>query len=333
MDLTPKSYKDPTPYFSSTFRPYPSSNPSIYPTPPQSCEHPEVVQARSPAISGLGIINCNIQSPSGQIPLGNSPQTLLPPTQCWSQGPTSSACFSDTSPSLSNYTGLNLYDDLDTLSTTGTSPFPVTSSQSETSHPLAFLGSQQTSRASNVDMQGTPMFDNFDLHERSNPVVPRAQPSVVSQVMPMATRNSLKRPFQGDNLAYQPPVTSVPSNCDRNSDGVLNMNNANVNEGGMQSRTLRNPFLPSNFCMPTTASNRATSYNELPRKQRKRANMATAKYQCEICGMSFTRNSNCKSHMKIHDPNRKYPHKCTYTNCTKKFSRKTDLVRHIDSVS
>ena len=272
MDLTPKSYRDPTQYFAA-FCPHPSSNPLIYPTPPQSSELTDVVQARSPVISGqagLGIINGGLPSPSVQtMPMGgNSPETLLPPTQCWAQGPTSSACFSDTSPNLSSYTGQNLYDNV---------------------------------------------YD-FDFKARSTPV-PVSRPGMASQVI-SSTAN--KWSFQGDNLSYEPPVTSVPSNYNYHSNDLPVMNRANLDDGGM-SATQR-------------ASNTMPTYKGPPRKRQKRSNAATGKYQCDICGMNFTRNSNCRSHMKIHDPNRKYPHKCMYANCTKKFSRKTDLVRHIDSV-
>lgn len=70
------------------------------------------------------------------------------------------------------------------------------------------------------------------------------------------------------------------------------------------------------------------------KKRQGRKNPANAaKYKCDECGMRFTRNSNCRSHTKIHDPHRKFPHVCPAPSCTRKFSRKTDLVRHIDSVS
>ncbi|KAL8866992.1 MAG: hypothetical protein Q9174_005949, partial [Haloplaca sp. 1 TL-2023] len=61
-----------------------------------------------------------------------------------------------------------------------------------------------------------------------------------------------------------------------------------------------------------------------------------ATHACEICGKLFKRAHNWKAHVKTHDPDRKYPHACTVmvgeVPCTKKFMRKTDLVRHYDSV-
>ena len=54
---------------------------------------------------------------------------------------------------------------------------------------------------------------------------------------------------------------------------------------------------------------------------------------CEICGQPFKRSNNLKVHMQTHAPNRSQPHKCEYENCTRAFVRKTDLVRHEQSVS
>ena len=54
---------------------------------------------------------------------------------------------------------------------------------------------------------------------------------------------------------------------------------------------------------------------------------------CEICGTSFKRSNNLKTHMQTHAPNRSQPHKCEYEECNRAFGRKTDLVRHEQSVS
>lgn len=54
---------------------------------------------------------------------------------------------------------------------------------------------------------------------------------------------------------------------------------------------------------------------------------------CEICGKPFKRSNNLKTHMQTHAPDRNRPHKCEYGNCSCAFVRKTDLVRHEQSVS
>lgn len=53
---------------------------------------------------------------------------------------------------------------------------------------------------------------------------------------------------------------------------------------------------------------------------------------CGICGKLFKRSNNLRTHMKTHDE--RHPmHKCEYGDCSRIFDRKTDLVRHEQSVS
>ncbi|KAL8796125.1 MAG: hypothetical protein Q9195_001458 [Heterodermia aff. obscurata] len=72
------------------------------------------------------------------------------------------------------------------------------------------------------------------------------------------------------------------------------------------------------------------------KKKRQRTTPEEATHECRVCGKLFKRSYNWKSHMETHNPERKYPHPCTHMNgntlCTKKFQRKTDLDRHVDSV-
>ena len=73
------------------------------------------------------------------------------------------------------------------------------------------------------------------------------------------------------------------------------------------------------------------------KKKRQRTTPEEATHECRVCGKLFKRSYNWKSHMETHNPERKYPHPCTEmianSPCTKKFQRKTDLDRHVDSVS
>lgn len=69
---------------------------------------------------------------------------------------------------------------------------------------------------------------------------------------------------------------------------------------------------------------------------RTRSRSATTKdnanYECKLCGKLFQRSYNHKAHMEIHDPNREYPHVCPAKGCERKFVRRTDLLRHDQSV-
>ncbi|KAE8410092.1 hypothetical protein BDV37DRAFT_235693 [Aspergillus pseudonomiae] len=52
--------------------------------------------------------------------------------------------------------------------------------------------------------------------------------------------------------------------------------------------------------------------------------------ECTICGTRFTRRSNCREHVKRHDPSLRKSYHCEF--CEKPFGRKTDLRRHVDSI-
>ncbi|KAL4999191.1 hypothetical protein BDV10DRAFT_193848 [Aspergillus recurvatus] len=52
--------------------------------------------------------------------------------------------------------------------------------------------------------------------------------------------------------------------------------------------------------------------------------------ECTICGARFTRRSNCREHMKRHNPSNRKSYACEI--CGKALGRKTDLKRHVDSV-
>ena len=75
--------------------------------------------------------------------------------------------------------------------------------------------------------------------------------------------------------------------------------------------------------------------NEEPKSKtykRRRTPRENANWLCEICDMPFERPYNLKSHLETHDPHREKPFKCEYEGCAREFVRKTDLVRHIQSV-
>ncbi|KAJ9243914.1 transcriptional regulator family: C2H2 zinc finger [Paecilomyces variotii] len=52
--------------------------------------------------------------------------------------------------------------------------------------------------------------------------------------------------------------------------------------------------------------------------------------QCNVCGYLFTRRSNCREHMKKHDPSQRKGYECE--TCAKTFGRRTDLKRHVESI-
>ncbi len=70
--------------------------------------------------------------------------------------------------------------------------------------------------------------------------------------------------------------------------------------------------------------------NEMPHEHDQMRFPPASGLQCTICGTRFTRRSNCREHMRRHDPNARKSFPCE--DCGKSLGRKTDLRRHIDSV-
>lgn len=68
------------------------------------------------------------------------------------------------------------------------------------------------------------------------------------------------------------------------------------------------------------------------RRKRSLTGPENASCSCEVCGKFFQRCYNLRAHMETHDANRSMPNKCKYPGCGKRFVRRTDLMRHNESV-
>jgi len=85
---------------------------------------------------------------------------------------------------------------------------------------------------------------------------------------------------------------------------------------------------------PIVRSNgRRASASGEERKKRTYTRPDTATCQCEECGKLFQRTYNLRAHMETHDPQRRQPYVCAHDACEKRFVRRTDLLRHEQSVS
>lgn len=88
-------------------------------------------------------------------------------------------------------------------------------------------------------------------------------------------------------------------------------------------------FSPSMRPRSSQSDGKATRLRR--RKQRRtKIPVDEAKFKCHICNTGFVRAYNKKTHMARHNPNRCKEHLCE--QCDMKFERRTDLVRHINSV-
>lgn len=70
----------------------------------------------------------------------------------------------------------------------------------------------------------------------------------------------------------------------------------------------------------------------LHRKKRSFTTEETAVFRCDLCRRPFQRQHNLKAHMAVHDPQRRRPWLCEFSDCEQTFVRQTDLRRHINCV-
>ncbi|KAI1951463.1 hypothetical protein LOZ12_003690 [Ophidiomyces ophidiicola] len=276
-----------------------------YLTPPQTRAH--VSQ-----MGGLDLLHCQSDQ---KVHAFTPSQGLLSTAVSWPSNTNSTQSYSNPVAKLGEYLHLGIYEGVDALPS-HTSPFlsPHTTSTPST---MASLSSPMIQEESAGLMRGLQR--NTDL-----PLAASSEKTI--KTMPHS--KNISRTFPRTNSSYEmlrfAPIETDPTP----SNTLLELDNIIKREwcdGGVATQPV--PDITSN---PSNVT--AMRISEVPKRFHKSITAISSKYGCPQCGMQFTRRSNCKSHIKIHDPNRKYSHQCTVTYCLKQFSRKTDLTRHIDSV-
>ena len=163
-------------------------------------------------------------------------------------------------------------------------------------------------------------------------VVPTQQPSMQEAVA-----------CPGDTST---PTTRTDEDLNRQFCFLGNTSTARAS-ASMPQVTCPNPVIPFSFqfdnfqdskpniewptFQPQPAPVDQTSASDTTEIQPPQSNLSSASgLQCTICGYRFTRRSNCREHMKKHDPTCKKVHLCGI--CERPFGRRTDLNRHVGSV-
>jgi hypothetical protein len=96
--------------------------------------------------------------------------------------------------------------------------------------------------------------------------------------------------------------------------------NVNVEVDGPQPQVA--PSKTTNEPVPKTSTRSRSSADKL---------LSASGLECPMCGIKFTRRSNCKEHQKMHDSEWKYNYPCE--ECNRSFGRNSDLKRHMNTVS
>ncbi|ODH29340.1 hypothetical protein ACO22_03767 [Paracoccidioides brasiliensis] len=315
MDLTPRSHATHSPHFyTSACHPIAVNASSPYPTPPQSCAQTAVLSANSPATAGLGIF-----SPS-QISMCSPPQSFLQPPQEWQRECGSSHAFSP----MGAISDLLPFEEAQSI---------VHGTQLHSATSMLYSSPAHCGMAGNEMMQRFVASYHSGLHYQPVPVSRQGTGFSMSQ----------QHQQHPQHPQHQQMGCTIPWNLGRDSNALpfdlegsaenTKVENHNSERLMINNRILRIPLGSSRSHVAVSHGDAGKIQSSGIRKQARRNPYGAAgKYTCEKCGMKFTRNSNCKSHMKIHDPNRKFPYKCAAPQCTQKFTRKTDLERHVDSV-
>jgi hypothetical protein len=337
MDLTPKSYTNSSsPRFPPAYRHHSTLTPPTYPTPPQSRANTEALPSHTPAMSGLGILNYGPLLPVTQVSICSSSQSLLQPTLSWPHESPVTTGYSHPSPEVGVYAGHGMYDNYDTLPADMHSPFVMPNTQAEAANMLAFLSPQLQHRAGNPSVECTPILNNY-VSNPQTPSVPRTRVTgrnrygvfedTAGSPMP---RNNVKRSFSHiDGFSYESPPSSLPPTS--GATGTTISLAGSVESSATQPQAQRSPLQSSHANAPLRANDTRSSSENPPKAKREKK--GPPKFYCEVCNKRFTRNSNRSAHMKTHDPQRQRPNECTRLDCQMKFSRPTDLNRHIKSVS
>ncbi|KAK2763314.1 hypothetical protein FQN54_009950 [Arachnomyces sp. PD_36] len=343
MELTPKSMSASSPPFRSTSSHHMALNPADYPTPPYSQPQTEAISSHSPPAMGLGIMNSDVESyPQIEI-YPASQQHQLQSVPRWPQEctPDSSHAYSTLSSSMS-YTSSPMFADLGGLPSVSSSPYGLSSSNTGPTSSSMFLDP-------NIPRSGNDR--RFGQFPSPYNHIPRSRPESPPKEVPRVKQESENGwPSSSDpGHGYDPskesaaltnvtqhqgglpsPYPMAPAYNQSNSSMLMEMNHNVKREHS--SKPSQESFVSQASSAMSGSLTAVSGPPVYAPKPRRRTTPENAKQACNVCGMLFTRLSNCTAHMETHNPERKRPHKCTMAPCKKKFSRKTDLIRHVDSV-
>jgi hypothetical protein len=258
--------------------------------------------------------------------------------------PDSSQGYSALSSSMSEYTSSPMFAEIGGLPSVSSSPYGLAANQTEPTSSSTFLGASLPRNGNDRRFEQFP--PPYNHIPRSRPASP---PKEVTRVKEESENGWSSGPGHGhyfdpskDSVSLTsvtqpqgglPSPYAMSSTFNATESGMLMEMNPNVKREDTSNKTSQENFISPESSSMSGGLGSASARPIYAPKPRRRTTPENAKQACPVCGMLFTRLSNCTAHMETHNPERKRPHKCTMAACKKKFSRKTDLTRHVDSVS
>jgi hypothetical protein len=279
---------------------------------------------------GLGILHCAPNLPSTRLPYTIAPASLSLSAPVWSDPELVMNTFPSSDPSPNAYTpvaSFHSFDDSQALQQSFINSSAL--SLDEFLSAINYTQSFQSEKENLPNAYTTP-----SPHQPPQTTSPRkSEKSVNSEsrqrrwrIARSSTRKSLDIISRNDaGRRSQPPVSPI-SNGEVNSFiSICSGDHSAAESTPSQSHSSTdrgrcNP--PSTENSPLTLGHGEDAEYNLPPQ---------LKYKCTICGYMFTRRSNCRDHVKRHDPRLRRSFGCHV--CGRVFSRRTDLNRHIQSVS
>ncbi|KAE8348104.1 hypothetical protein BDV28DRAFT_112934 [Aspergillus coremiiformis] len=275
---------------------------------------------------GLGISHCEMEGPSSQLRLF-PPETYPSPVTDWSNHWMPPESLLETTLDVGHFSPGPCYEPFGGHSDVSVSPLSYYSphtlnTSSSYGSAVEFGGHSGTLSAPSRFWPNTPHSD--------------ATSSEIQTLVKEESDESLDHPLLAEicnstGIVVVPPMPQVVGNdtCsnrqplqgdDRGALVELNPAADHHVDNNRKGAALHRPF---EMVFQLTKSD-----SELP-GERHRIPSASG-LECTICGSRFTRRSNCREHMKRHDPNLRKSYHCEF--CERPFGRRTDLRRHVDSI-
>ncbi|KAB8232428.1 putative C2H2 finger domain protein (Ezf) [Aspergillus alliaceus] len=282
--------------------------------------------SNSQSTTGLGISHCDMKGPSSQLRL-LPPEAYPSPVTEWSNQLVPPESLLETTLDVSHFSPGPCYEPFGGHSDVSVSPLSYYSPQTlhaPSSYGSAFDfggGPGTLSAPSSRFWPNTPHSDATSseiqalVKEESDECWDHHLLTKASSPAGLATLPQMSQAV-GDDIFPNPQRPD-------NDNGTLVELNPNVGCYGDNSRKATAQNMPIEMVFKLTKSD-----SELPDEQCKI--LSASGLQCTICGSRFTRRSNCREHMKRHDPNLRKSYHCEF--CDRPFGRRTDLRRHVDSI-
>lgn len=338
MEHTPQSLRSSlSPYQHQGRRLTFAYNPS-YPTPPRT----ESTSLQHTPNHGLGLYGCSI-TPSSAHPGGKGLPTSPHPSELWGHTSIVDQDLSQSSQPADLFS--EAYDPFSTLHSTSASTCLPSTFTSAPRDPPSLTRSpglsshNRHSHRSSISSSCAPS-DVYSHAGSDVAFTPKVKMEDSQDWFASANNGDplLARTLSGHDLsatAQGPPTPySRPYYLFETHDGSWERTERHSDPMRYLAERDRNERLSSPDTRRSTSDNDQRTVTSVTRtkKKRQRTTPEDANHECRICGQLFRRSYNWKSHMDIHNPVRKYPHPCLEPDCPKKFTRKTDLDRHHESV-